>query len=254
MRLFSWNVNGIRAIYRKNFMDWIEEYQPDILSLQEIKAQEEQIPAGIRKLEDYHKYYAPAERKGYSGVALLSKIAPKHVKKGFGIEEFDSEGRAIVADYGDFVFFGVYYPNGSRSDGRLDYKLRFYDAFLDYADELVNNGRKVVACGDFNTAHREMDLARPKANENNSGFLPIERAWMDRLEEHGFLDTYRLINGDKVEYSWWDYKTRARERNVGWRIDYFFVSANMQDHVKDSIIHTDIMGSDHCPIELVLDF
>ncbi|MFP4460428.1 MAG: exodeoxyribonuclease III [Candidatus Zixiibacteriota bacterium] len=250
MRLFSWNVNGIRAIARKNFMEWFEDTNPDILCLQETKAQRDQVPKKIMNIEGYEKYFSQADKKGYSGVGLITKPKPNDVKHGFGIEEFDNEGRVIIADYDKFVLFTIYYPNGSRSDERLDYKLRFYDEFLSYADDLVEKGRYVIFCGDVNTAHNEIDLARPKANEKNSGFLPIERKWMDKMVSHGYIDTYRFVNGDKVEYSWWDYKTRARERNVGWRLDYFFVSGNLKDKIVDAKIHTDVMGSDHCPVEL----
>jgi exodeoxyribonuclease-3 len=172
------------------------------------------------------------------------------VQRGFGIERFDSEGRSIIADYGDFILCNIYFPNGQMSPERLAYKLDFYESFLDYADRLQKSGRGVIVCGDVNTAHREIDLARPKENAKTSGFLPQERAWIDKLLSHGFVDTFRIFNTEPAQYTWWDLKSRARERNVGWRIDYFFVSAALQDRVRAAIILPQVMGSDHCPVGL----
>ncbi|MHC1593577.1 MAG: exodeoxyribonuclease III [Methermicoccaceae archaeon] len=248
LSILSWNVNGLRAVYKKGFLDWLLKAEPDILCVQETKATEEQLPSRLKAIDGYNMYLSSAERKGYSGVALYSKIEPKSIKRGFGIERFDSEGRVLIADYEDFVLFNVYFPNGKASQERLDYKMEFYDAFLSYVDELKSRGKKIVVCGDVNTAHKEIDLARPKQNEEVSGFLAEERAWIDRFLSHGYVDTFRAFNGQPAQYTWWSFKTRARERNVGWRIDYFFVSENLMEDVKSAYILSDVKGSDHCPI------
>ena len=252
MRLLSWNVNGIRAVHKKGFVDWLKKDNPDILCLQESKAQPEQIPADIAGLTDWYQYWRSAERKGYSGVGLLTKIEPREVRFGLGVPEFDTEGRTIIAFFDDFVLFNIYFPNGQQSPERLDFKMRFYDAFLEVADKLKGERHNVVICGDVNTAHTEIDLARPKANEKTSGFLPEERAWMDKFFSHGYLDTLRLFTDEGEKYSWWSYRAQARERNVGWRIDYFFVSENMKSRVKDAFIMDDVTGSDHCPVGIEL--
>ncbi len=248
MRLLSWNVNGLRAVIRKGFFEWFKKESPDVLCLQEIKARPEQIPSHVRHMPQYHVYWNAAERKGYSGVGAFSKSAPKSVSKGFGIPRFDSEGRILITEFEDFVLFNIYYPNGKKNDERLQYKLDFYDTFLGFVDNLKAMGKNIVVCGDFNTAHTEIDLARPKQNEERSGFLPVERAWIDRFIDHGFVDTFRYFHKDAVEYSWWDLKTRARERNVGWRIDYFFVNKEFLPKVTDAFILQEVMGSDHCPV------
>lgn len=248
LRLLSWNVNGIRAIDRKKALDWFFEQRPDILCLQEIKAVVDQIPPQVREVDGYQTYFNPARRKGYSGVGLYSKRKPRSVETGLGIERFDCEGRIQIADYDDFILFNIYYPNGKASAERLAYKMDFYAAFLDHALQLTKAGRNLIICGDVNTAHREIDLARPKENAKVSGFLPEERAWIDSLLAGGFVDTFRMFHGEPGQYTWWDYKTRARERNTGWRIDYFFVSSGLRSRVKDAFILPDIEGSDHCPI------
>ncbi len=251
-RMLSWNVNGLRAVYRKGFLDWLLTERPDILCLQETKAGEGQLPPELRNVPGYRSYFCPARRSGYSGVALYSRVKPKKVELGFGVERFDVEGRTIAADYGKFILLNVYFPNGGASEERLRYKLDFYEDFLDYLDGLKRKRRRIVLCGDVNTAHNEIDLARPKENVNNTGFLPEERAWITRLVEHGFIDTFRMFNHEPGNYSWWDMKTRSRERNVGWRIDYFFVSANLKKNVKAAYILPEVMGSDHCPVGLDL--
>ncbi|MFZ2535169.1 exodeoxyribonuclease III [Methanothrix sp.] len=253
MRILSWNVNGLRAIYKKGFVDWLFKDRPDVLCLQEIKATEDQIPKELKGLPGYISFFSPGARKGRDGVALFTKTEPLSLKYSLGLPGFDDEQRAIVADYGDFLLFNVYFPNGKASKERLSYKMRFYDLFLDLMDQLVAEGREIVICGDVNTAHKEIDLARPKPNEKISGFLPEERAWIDRLIEHGFLDTFRLFHPEGEKYSFWDMKTRARERNVGWRIDYFFVSLRMRDRVKSAFILDDVYGSDHCPVGLEIE-
>jgi exodeoxyribonuclease-3 len=253
LRILSWNVNGLRAAHKKGFLEWFLHERPDILCIQETKAAADQLPPELREVEGYRAYFAAAERKGYSGVALYAKVEPKDVKAGLGVKEFDAEGRTQVADFGDFLLFNVYFPNGKASAERLAYKMAFYDAFLDHVDELKKRGERIIVCGDVNTAHKEVDLARPKENEKVSGFLPEERAWLDEFIERGFVDTFRLFNQEPGQYTWWDLKTRARERNVGWRIDYFFVSENFEENVKAARILPEVTGSDHCPISLEVD-
>lgn len=248
VRLLSWNVNGIRAVLKKGFLEWFLKEQPDILCIQETKAQEEQIPDTIKKVDGYFTYFASAERKGYSGVGLFTKLKPRHVQTEFGIKKFDNEGRVIIADHGKYLLFNIYFPNGKISKERLRYKLQFYDAFLAYITRLKERGKRLIVCGDVNTAHAEIDLARPKENEKVSGFLPEERAWIDKFLSHGFIDTFRLFNKQGGNYTWWDLKTRARERNVGWRIDYFYISSHLRRRLKSAFILSDVMGSDHCPI------
>lgn len=252
LKLVSWNVNGIRAAERKGFSQWLENEKPQIMCVQETKAQEEQIPETIGE-NSYYKYFSSARKKGYSGTGILSLIEPKEVQMSFGIEKFDAEGRIIKACYDDFILYNVYFPNGKASDERLQYKMDFYRFFLDMMKKHIKSKQRVIICGDVNTAHKEIDLARPKENENNSGFLPEERKWIDNLLDAGFVDAFRHFNSKPDNYSWWDYKTRARERNVGWRIDYFFVSRNILKYIKDAGIMTDVYGSDHCPVNIVLD-
>lgn len=253
MRILSWNVNGIRAADKKGLFDWFKKESPDILCLQEIKALQEQVPPHLRNSPGYHTFWNPASRKGYSGVVTFTKEKPIDVKKGFGIERFDEEGRILIAEFSSFALFNIYFPNGKKSQERLDYKLDFYDTFLAYAGNLKAKDKNIVVCGDFNTAHKEIDLARPKENERVSGFLPIERAWIDTFVDHGYVDTFRYFNKEPDQYTWWDLKTRARERNVGWRIDYFFVNKEFLPHVKNAFIFQDVMGSDHCPIGIELE-
>lgn len=253
MRILSWNVNGLRAIHKKGFVDWLMIDRPDVLCLQEIKATEDQIPKDLKRLPGYSSYFSTGGRKGRDGVALFTKTEPRSLEYSLGFAGLDDEQRAIVADYGDFLLINVYFPNGKASKERLSYKMRFYDLFLDLMDRLVAEGRNIVICGDVNTAHKEIDLARPKPNEKISGFLPEERAWIDRLIEHGFLDSFRVFHSEGGRYSFWDTKTRARERNVGWRIDYFFVSESMRDRVKSAFILDDVYGSDHCPVGIEIE-
>lgn len=251
LRLLSWNVNGIRAAYKKGFVEWFIKDNPDILCLQETKAHPEQLTDDLLNINGYKSYFSSSiVKKGYSGVAIYTKLEPIKVVHGFGIPKFDDEGRIIVAEYKDFILINIYYPNGKAREERLKYKMDFYDAFLDYADSLVKKGKKLVICGDVNTAHKEIDLARPKENSKISGFLPIEREWMDKFFSHGYVDTFRMFNDQPEQYTWWDQQSRARERNVGWRIDYFIVSDNFKKNVKNAFIMPDVMGSDHCPIGL----
>ena len=253
MKLISWNVNGIRAADKKGLFDWFKEESPDILCLQEIKALAEQIPPYLRNTPGYHIFFNSAERKGYSGVATFTKEKPLSVKTGFGIEKFDSEGRTLITEFPSFTLFNIYFPNGKMNQQRLDYKLDFYDTFLSYADNLKAEGKNIVVCGDFNTAHKEIDLTHPKQNQNVSGFLPIERAWMDTFTDHGYIDTFRHFNKEPEQYSWWSMRTAARERNVGWRLDYFFVNKEFMPNIKKAFIAQDVMGSDHCPVGVELE-
>jgi len=254
MDLFSWNVNGIRAVKRKGFLDWIKEESPDILALQEIRVQKDQLSDKLKNIEPYYSYFNYGKEKGYSGVSLYTKIKPNKVENGLGIERFDREGRVIRAFYDNFVYMGIYFPNGKRSKERLNFKLDFYDELLEYALRLREKGHSLIISGDYNTAHQEIDLINPRQNENVSGFLPIERKWIDKFIRHGFVDSFRYFHPDKEKYSWWSYRTRARERNAGWRIDYHFVSEDLLSNVKKAAIHNEVMGSDHCPISITLDF
>ena len=254
MRIVSWNVNGIRAVANKGFADAIKAMDADIIGIQETKAQPEQLGPEITQLEGYKSWFYSAERKGYSGTALYSRIEPENVTFGLGTDEFDHEGRTICADFGKFVLFNIYFPNGGRGDDFVKFKLRFYDCFLDRVRELESKGREVICCGDVNTAHKEIDLSNPKANSKISGFLPEERVYMDHFAEAGLTDTFRMLYPEKPEcYTWWSYKTAARERNVGWRIDYFFATKGLLPNVKESNMMSDVMGSDHCPVYLDLN-
>ncbi|MBZ0294829.1 MAG: exodeoxyribonuclease III [Anaerolineae bacterium] len=253
MKLYSWNVNGIRAVQKKGFLDWLQTAQPDILGLQETKASPDQLDEALLKPEGYYSYWASAERKGYSGVALYSRTEPKSVQIGLSIPEYDSEGRTIVAEYDDFVFITAYFPNGGRDHSRIPYKMAYKAAFLDYCNGLCSDGKPVIFCGDVNTSHRPIDLARPKENEKKTGFMPEERVWIDQVLENGYLDIFRTLNPElEGAYTWWTARGGARERNVGWRLDYFFISPDLRERVVTCDIHADILGSDHCPVSLTL--
>ena len=254
MKILSWNVNGLRAVYKKDsWNDFLAE-DPDIFCLQETKAHPDQLPEELRELKGYSSYFDYSKkRKGYSGVAIYTKTKPEKVVYGMGIEELDQEGRLLTLYFKDFVLMTGYFPNGGQGPERLEYKLEFYDAFLDYIEKIRKSEKKIIFCGDVNTAHTEIDLARPKANEENTGFLPIEREWIDEVVRLGYIDTFRYINPNKKDaYSYWDIKTRSRDRNVGWRLDYFFISSDLQKNLKDAFILTDIYGSDHAPIGIIL--
>lgn len=252
MKLITWNINGLRAVSKKGFLTWLQKESPDAIGLQEIKIQQHQLPQELLAPEGYHAYFNPAERKGYSGTALYTKIQPLEVKNGFGIPEFDREGRFQEIHYKDFIFFNIYFPNGKMNYERLQYKMDFYEASLKYFDKLVKEGKKLLISGDYNTAHKEIDLARPKENEDISGFLPIERKWMDKLVSHGYIDCFREFDPSPHKYTWWSVRSGARQRNVGWRIDYFFCSKNARSLVKNCYHLTDVLGSDHCPVVLEL--
>lgn len=254
VRLLSWNVNGIRAVYKKNFMPWLAKAAPDVLCLQEIKAKTDQLPQELLTPAGYHAFWNPAARPGYSGVATFSKEEPVAVKKGFGIAKFDEEGRVLETEFKDFTLLNIYFPNGKMGPERLRFKMEFYEEALKYFKRLVKKGKKLVICGDVNTAHKPIDLKNPGSNEKISGFLPMEREWMDRWVEAGFIDAFRVFNQKPDQYSWWDLRTFARARNVGWRIDYHFVSSNLRANLADAFILPDVLGSDHCPVGLILRF
>lgn len=253
MKIISWNVNGIRAAVKKGFLDWLDEEQPDILCIQETKAHKEQLTNEILTDHGYHTYWHSGERKGYSSVATFCKDEPHFVQEGLGIEKYDREGRVLLTEHDDFLLYNIYFPNGQRDHGRLQYKLDFYDELLPIINEQVESGNNVIVTGDWNTAHHPIDLARPKANLKTSGFMPIERERLDTYESYGWVDTFRHFHDEGDRYSWWSYRFGARDRNVGWRIDYFFVNEDMMDLCVDADIHDDVMGSDHCPVSLTLD-
>jgi exodeoxyribonuclease III len=255
-RLVSWNVNGIRAVSKKGFWEWLSKDDADIVGLQETKISSDQLTLEHVSPMGYQTFWSHAEEKrGYSGVAVLTKTKPISVREGLGVPAYDAEGRTLVAEYPEFTLFNIYYPNGQRGEDRLQYKLGFYDAFLEAADALRQSGKPLVICGDFNTAHHPIDLARPKENEKVSGFLPIERAWMDKFVAAGYVDTFRHMHpGEADRYSWWNMRSRARERNVGWRIDYFFTTSDLLPHIRLADIHPAVEGSDHCPVSLELEF
>ncbi len=250
MRILCWNVNGIRANAKKGFFEWMLKEDADIVCLQETKAEPAQLSEEFIKPKGYLSFWSSAEKKGYSGVAIYSKKAPKSVSEGLGVKEFDSEGRVLMADYGDFVLFNIYFPNGGSGNKRVPFKMSFYDAFLKKVEALRKAGRKVIITGDVNTAHNEIDLARPKENSKYTGFLPEERAWVTKFLNCGYVDTFRHFHKGPDHYTWWDYKTGARARNVGWRIDYFFITENLLPQLKSAAILKDVMGSDHCPISI----
>jgi len=251
--IISWNVNGIRANEKKGFVKWLAKGSPDVLCVQETKASPDQLSKCLLEPPGYSAFWSSAQKKGYSGVVTYAKARPASAASGIGIPEFDREGRIVVTEHPNFHLFNVYFPNGKQSEARLDYKLDFYRRFLAHIEKLRNLGHNIVVCGDYNTAHKEIDLAHPKENEDVSGFLPIERAWMDELVDTGYVDTFRHFHKEPGRYTWWDYKTRARERNIGWRLDYFFVNRELMPSVKDAFILDHVEGSDHCPVGITMD-
>jgi len=254
MKITTWNVNGIRAVMGKGFRDWVQKDAPDVLCLQEIKARPEQLADELREIPGYTSFWNPAQRPGYSGVAFYIRQNNPDVHYGLGVEEFDSEGRVISVTLDkDIILYNIYFPNGQRGQDRVDFKLNFYEALLKECDQLHKAGEKIIITGDFNTAHNEIDLANPKENAKTSGFLPEERAWVTKYLSSGFKDAYREIYPDKVEYTWWTYRFKARERNVGWRLDYYLVSDSLLPRVENVIIHNDVYGSDHCPVSIIVN-
>ena len=255
MKIISWNVNGIRAVQKKGFLDWVAESKADVICLQETKADVDKIPDDVKNLSGYHTFWHSCSIKsGYSGVGVMSKMKPENVTEKIGIEEFDGEGRILEIDYGSFILYNIYFPNGSSENKRVPFKLRFYDAMIERWSQQRTGGKNIVVCGDYNIAHQSIDLARPKANEKNTGFLPEERAILDRMSGDGWLDSFREYHPEEPEwYSYWDYFTRARERNIGWRIDYHWVTPELRSALKNAWISRDVEGSDHCPVGIVLN-
>lgn len=252
MKITTWNVNGIRAAVKKGALIWAQSQNMDVFCLQEVKAQREQLPAVEGDLPGYQCYWNAAQRPGYSGVAVYTRQEPLAVEYGLGDDRFDHEGRVIRLRFPGFWLYNIYFPNGGRGQERVDFKLDFYACLLEQCDQLHAAGERLVITGDFNTSHREIDLAHPKTNQTTSGFLPEERVWIDHYLAHGFVDIYRELYPERVQYTWWTFITNARARNVGWRLDYFLISQAMLEQTQDVIIHDEVLGSDHCPVTLVL--
>lgn len=253
MKIISWNVNGIRAAHKKGALKELFSHGADLIGIQETKSTPDQLTSDITSQNGYMSFFDSAkERKGYSGVAVYTKEKPEHIHYGLGKDEYDIEGRCLTLFFKDFVFITAYFPNGGRDEDHFQFKLRYYDEFLKYVKGLEKKYDKIIFCGDLNVAHNEIDIARPKENSNHIGFLPIERAWVDRVIDAGFIDTYRRLHPNTVKYSWWDQKTRARDRNIGWRIDYVFTSKKLAKHIAHADILNDVYGSDHCPVTLEL--
>jgi len=255
IKLVSWNINGLRAVWQKDFLKSVSRLDADILAIQETKLQEPQLTDEMRNIDGYESCWSCAStKKGYSGVGVYTKLKPLNVNYSIGIPKFDLEGRIIELDFGRFIFFNIYFPNGQMSDERLQYKLDFYEALFKHIDKYKNEGKNLIITGDYNTAHNEIDLKNPKANEKYSGFLRIERNWLDRIIKNGYVDTFRYLYPEQVKYSWWSYRFKSREKNTGSRIDYFFTTKNMADQgmIKDAFIDNDFLGSDHCPVGLVV--
>ncbi len=253
MRFYSWNVNGFRAVVKKDFWDWFAACSGDVVALQEIKMSPEQLKDAEREPKGYMSAWNPAQvKKGYSGVACFYRIEPIRVDYGLPQEKYNGEGRLIRMEFEDFYFFNIYFPNGQMSQERLDFKMGYYDSFLEYAQKLRRE-KPIVLCGDLNTAHTQIDLKNPRSNSDRSGFLPQEREWLDKFIDAGYVDTFRMFNSEPGQYTWWTYRFNARARNAGWRIDYFFVSEELRNRVQNAWIEQEIMGSDHCPVGLDLD-
>jgi exodeoxyribonuclease-3 len=257
MRIVAWNVNGIRAIEKHGFVNWLVKDNPDVLCLNETKAEPGQLSPELLnppvKGTPYTAFWASSKKKGYAGTAIYTREKPQDVHF-FGKPEFDNEGRVLAAEYKDFTLITAYFPNSQDERKRIDYKLAFNEAMLTYCNSLVKKGRHFLLCGDYNVAHTPIDIARPKANENHAGYLPEERAWMDRFLAAGHVDTFRHFHpGEAGHYTWWSYWGTARERNVGWRLDYHCVDKGFMPGVKSSIIRSEVTGSDHCPVEIQLD-
>ena len=253
MKIVTWNVNGLRAALRKEALIAVLSWTPELLCLQEIKARPDQLTDEQREIPGYQIFWNPAERPGYSGVATFSREKPIEIKLGMDAPQFDVEGRVIRTCHPDFYLYNIYFPNGQRGKDRVDYKLEFYAHLLKICDELHQAGKNIIITGDFNTAHMPIDLKNPDENQNTSGFMPEEREWVQKFLDHGFVDVYRMLYPDREQYTWWTYRFNARQRNIGWRIDYFLVSEALVPRIKDAIIHDDVEGSDHCPVELFME-
>ena len=252
MKLLSWNVNGIRAAQKKGFLDWFAKERADLVCVQETKANREQLEAELINPSGYYSYFHSAKKPGYSGVATFSKKEPLQVIEGIGVPEIDAEGRVLITEFQDFFLVNAYFPNSQRDAARLDYKLGFCQEMLRFLDKLQTKGKNVILCGDLNIAHQEIDLKNPKSNEGNAGFLPEERNWMSEFLEAGYVDVFRRLEPGPGHYTWWSYRPGVRERNIGWRLDYHIVNADYWSRVKSARHQPKVIGSDHCPVELVL--
>ena len=253
LKISSLNVNGIRAAHRHGFTDWIDQTDPDIICLQELRAMEHQVPGPVQKL-DYHEAYHTAEKKGYSGVGILSKQEPIRIKKGMGVDWIDSEGRVMMAEFKNLYVFSVYAPSGTTGDDRQDLKMEFLDYFLPFAQKFLSKEKPIVMCGDYNICHKPIDIHDPVRNAKNSGFLPEEREWIGQFIDSGFIDTFRYFNPEPHNYTWWSYRANARAKNLGWRIDYHMVTESLEKKLHRALILPEAMHSDHCPISLEIDF
>lgn len=249
MKIYSFNVNGLRAILKKDFLSWVDSVKPDILCLQETKLSDKDFSI---ELPGYHQYYSCAQKKGYSGTAIFSKIEPVSVTEGIGVAEHDMEGRTLIAEFEGFYLISVYVPNSQDELRRLDYRQVWDKDFEDFVSGLKEN-KPVIFCGDLNVAHEEIDIRNPKTNTRNAGFTIEERNDFSRLLSRGFIDTFRYLHPDEVKYSWWSYRFKAREKNIGWRIDYFVISDDLKDRLKSAEIHNEVFGSDHCPVSIEID-
>ncbi len=250
MKIITYNLNGIRAAMSKGLVDWISQVSPDVLCVQEIKANPDQV--GVFEFEElgYHHYWYPAQKKGYSGVAIFTKQKPKHIEYGCGIKEYDDEGRILRIDFEEFSVMSVYHPSGSSGDLRQAFKMEWLGAFLNYINQLKATYPNLVICGDFNICHKAIDIHNPKSNANTSGFLPEEREWMEQFINSGFVDSFRHFNQEPHQYSWWSYRAGSRAKNLGWRIDYNFVTDNLKNRISRSVILPSAIHSDHCPVLL----
>ena len=250
MKLLSWNVNGIRAAARKGLGDWLQVARPDVLCIQETKAWPEQVDADLLHPPGYQSWWASAQKKGYSGTCIYSVAEPEEVVEGLGIAPFDAEGRVLTARFADFTLVNAYFPNGQRDHARVPFKMEFCAAFLAHCESRRRRGERLILCGDFNTAHRDLDLKRPRENKNTTGFLPVERDWMDQFIAAGYIDIFRRLHPEPDCYTWWSNRKGVRPRNIGWRIDYHFISDDLADFAQDAYHLPEVMGSDHCPIGL----
>lgn len=267
MKIVSWNVNGYRSITGQNktkrydevkhqnyLFEFIKDLSVDIICLQETKCREADINEELKAPEGYYSYFSDCQiKKGYSGVAIISKLEAKSINRNIGIEEFDSEGRFLEVDFGEFIVYSIYFPSGTSGRDRIDYKLKFYNAVVDYIEQKRILGYKIIICGDYNTAHKEIDLARPKENVKNSGFLPEEREKFELFLNKGYFDTFRQFNSNPNQYTWWSMRGSAKSNNIGWRIDYILNTQNLKENTKDAKIYQNITGSDHCPITIDID-
>ncbi len=254
MKVFSYNVNGIRAAMQKGFTEWLKEENPDVICIQEIKAEKDQVDVVAIEALGYYTYWFSAQKKGYSGVAIFSKQQPKHVEYGCGMEAYDAEGRVLRIDFDELSIISVYMPSGTTGDIRQDFKMKWLDDFHAYVKSLQQEIPHLLISGDYNICHREIDIHNPKSNANSSGFLPEERAWVSQFLASGFIDTFRHINQEPHHYSWWSYRAGSRSKNLGWRIDYHMASQSLADKIRHAQIHPDVIHSDHCPISVELTF